>query len=109
MIYDLGILSKYNVGFAISLMFYFGIFYILSSFIGEVFAIVIILLSKFILFFLASYDVLKINYGIVNLLEDGQISSVIFVKLLVVLLYLIIVILKYNRGYNYEGNTSRKY
>lgn len=104
MIFDLGILSKYNVGFAINLLFCFGLFYILSSFIGEVFSMVVILLSKFIFFFLSSYDLLKINYGIVNLLEDGGVSWVIYIELLAVLLYLALVILKHNRGYKYGNN-----
>ena len=107
MIFDIGILSEYSLGFAINLLFCFGVFYILSSFIGEVFSMVIILLSKFIFFFLASYDLFKFNYGIVNLLEDGGVSWVIYIELLAVLLYLVLVILKHNRGYKYGNNQSK--
>ncbi|MBM0046200.1 hypothetical protein JNO63_03745 [Anaerococcus sp. mt242] len=104
MVFDIGILSKYNLGFAINLLFCFGVFYILSSLIGEIFSMVIILLSKFIFFFLASYDLFKFNYGIVNLLEEGGINWVIYIELLAVLLYLALAILKRNRGYKYGNN-----
>ena len=104
LVFDLDILSKYNLGFAINLLFDFGIFYILSSFIGEVGSMIIIFVSKFIFFFLASFDLLKVNYGISNFLEDGGITWVIYIKLLAVLLYIGLTVLKHSRGYKYGNN-----
>ena len=81
---NMGLLNRYLIGFGITLGFDFIIFKMISQLSNEVVAMLILVLTNFLTFWLPSLDFLNLNFGIANIAQKSILTIGFYLKLLMI-------------------------
>lgn len=85
--FNMELLNRYVIGYVITLSFDFVVFKMISQLSNEVVAMLILVLTSFLAFWLPDLAFLNLNFGIANLAQKSILTVGFYFKLLVIVFF----------------------